>query len=145
MAPRFWWRLTGTRRPCPLPFTEITLRASWGRPRLIQLRLPFGPLHSCAAERLTELGNHYLRVSRVTVGTSALPPEDLSPAYESGALGWADRHRLDLSSLEVGPPSLEDAYLAAIGEPPASEGALRCGSTTSTTPPLFGSTTPGHG
>lgn len=40
-------------------------------------------------------------------------------------LGWADRHRLDLSKLEVGPPSLEDAYLAAIGEPPTYEGALR--------------------
>jgi ABC-2 type transport system ATP-binding protein len=31
--------------------------------------------------------------------------------------GWADRHQLNLSGLEVGPPSLEDAYLAAIGEP----------------------------
>jgi ABC-2 type transport system ATP-binding protein len=30
---------------------------------------------------------------------------------------WADRHHLDLSGLEVGPPSLEDAYLAAIGQP----------------------------
>jgi ABC-2 type transport system ATP-binding protein len=30
--------------------------------------------------------------------------------------GWAGRHRLDLSGLEVGPPSLEDAYLAAISE-----------------------------
>jgi ABC-2 type transport system ATP-binding protein len=34
-------------------------------------------------------------------------------------LGWAGRHHLDLARLEVGPPSLEDAYLAAIGEPPA--------------------------
>jgi ABC-2 type transport system ATP-binding protein len=40
-------------------------------------------------------------------------------------LGWADRHHLDLSRLEVGPPSLEDAYLAAIGEPPTPEGTLR--------------------
>jgi ABC-2 type transport system ATP-binding protein len=32
-------------------------------------------------------------------------------------VGWADSHRLDLSTLEVGPPSLEDAYLTAIGEP----------------------------
>jgi hypothetical protein len=40
-------------------------------------------------------------------------------------LDWANRHRLDLSRLEVGPPSLEDAYLAAIGEPLTPEGALR--------------------
>jgi ABC-2 type transport system ATP-binding protein len=29
---------------------------------------------------------------------------------------WADGHQLDLDGLEVGPPSLEDAYLAVIGE-----------------------------
>jgi ABC-2 type transport system ATP-binding protein len=39
-------------------------------------------------------------------------------------LGWADRHHLDLAGLEVGPPSLEDAYLAAIAEPLTSTGAL---------------------
>jgi ABC-2 type transport system ATP-binding protein len=32
--------------------------------------------------------------------------------------GWAGQHQLDLSGLEVGPPSLEEAYLAAIGETP---------------------------
>ena len=32
-------------------------------------------------------------------------------------VGWAGQHRLGLSGLEVGPPSLEDAYLAAIGAP----------------------------
>jgi len=31
-------------------------------------------------------------------------------------LAWADAHHRDLAGLEVGPPSLEDAYLAAIGE-----------------------------
>jgi ABC-2 type transport system ATP-binding protein len=39
-------------------------------------------------------------------------------------LGWADQHHLDLSGLEVGPPSLEDAYLAAISQP-IPEGTLR--------------------
>jgi ABC-2 type transport system ATP-binding protein len=39
-------------------------------------------------------------------------------------LGWADQHDLDLSGLEVGPPSLEDAYLAAISQP-TPEAALR--------------------
>lgn len=32
-------------------------------------------------------------------------------------LRWANRHDLDLAALEVGPPSLEDAYLAAISSP----------------------------
>jgi ABC-2 type transport system ATP-binding protein len=32
-------------------------------------------------------------------------------------LHWADCHHLDLSGVEVGQPSLEDAYLMAIGEP----------------------------
>jgi len=32
-------------------------------------------------------------------------------------LRWADQHDLDLSGLEVGPPSLEEAYLAAISRP----------------------------
>jgi len=36
-------------------------------------------------------------------------------------IGWADRQHLDLAGLEVGPPSLEDAYLATIGEPSTSE------------------------
>jgi ABC-2 type transport system ATP-binding protein len=40
-------------------------------------------------------------------------------------LGWAGRHHLDLARLEVGPPSLEDAYLAAIDAPPAPEGIPR--------------------
>jgi ABC-2 type transport system ATP-binding protein len=39
-------------------------------------------------------------------------------------LAWADLHHLDLAGLEVGPPSLEDAYLAAIGEPRTTEGTL---------------------
>jgi ABC-2 type transport system ATP-binding protein len=38
-------------------------------------------------------------------------------------VGWAGQHHLDLSRLEVGPPSLEDAYLAAIGQP-TPEGTL---------------------
>jgi hypothetical protein len=28
---------------------------------------------------------------------------------------WADQHDLDLSGLDVGPPTLEDAYLAITG------------------------------
>jgi ABC-2 type transport system ATP-binding protein len=40
-------------------------------------------------------------------------------------LAWVDRHHLDLSRLEVGPPSLEDAYLAAIGGQLTPEGSPR--------------------
>jgi len=40
-------------------------------------------------------------------------------------VAWADHHRVDLSRLEVGPPSLEDAYLAAIGDPRVLEGTHR--------------------
>ena len=50
---------------------------------------------------------------------------DDPPGRCGTCIGWADHHHLDLSSLEVGPPSLEDAYLAAIGEPLATEGTLR--------------------
>jgi ABC-2 type transport system ATP-binding protein len=38
-------------------------------------------------------------------------------------VGWAERHHLDLAGLEVGPPSLEDAYLAITGQPLAQEPA----------------------
>jgi ABC-2 type transport system ATP-binding protein len=40
-------------------------------------------------------------------------------------LSWADHGHLDLAGLEVGPPSLEDAYLAAIGEPVTPEATVR--------------------
>jgi ABC-2 type transport system ATP-binding protein len=36
-------------------------------------------------------------------------------------VGWAQRHHLDLTGLEVGPPTLEDAYLAITGQPLAQE------------------------
>ncbi|HEY7605903.1 MAG TPA: hypothetical protein VID07_03870 [Actinomycetes bacterium] len=31
-------------------------------------------------------------------------------------VGWARRHQVELAGLEVGPPSLEDAYLALLEE-----------------------------
>jgi ABC-2 type transport system ATP-binding protein len=36
-------------------------------------------------------------------------------------VGWASRHRIDLAGLEIGPPSLEDAYLALTGAPGTRE------------------------
>jgi ABC-2 type transport system ATP-binding protein len=68
---------------------------------------------------------------------SGAPTADLPPALAAGAdpgagrlvvrtaevtaaldglVGWARRHRVELAGLEVGPPSLEDAYLALIDE-----------------------------
>ena len=32
-------------------------------------------------------------------------------------IGWAEGRGIDLAGLEIGPPSLEDAYLTTIGEP----------------------------
>jgi ABC-2 type transport system ATP-binding protein len=39
------------------------------------------------------------------------------PADLDVLIRWARRHRLDLTGLEVGPPSLEEAYLALTGRP----------------------------
>jgi ABC-2 type transport system ATP-binding protein len=64
------------------------------------------------------LAGHLDRDSHALVVRS----EDISPPLRD-LLSWADRHHLDLAGLEVGPPSLEDAYLAAITEPLASTGA----------------------
>jgi ABC-2 type transport system ATP-binding protein len=41
---------------------------------------------------------------------------ELPDALEA-LVGWARDRRLDLAGLEVGPPSLEDAYLALTAEP----------------------------
>ena len=41
---------------------------------------------------------------------------DVTAEVVRDLMGWADAHDLDLSGLEVGPPSLEDAYLALTGE-----------------------------
>ncbi|HJS93177.1 MAG TPA: ABC transporter ATP-binding protein [Solirubrobacteraceae bacterium] len=41
--------------------------------------------------------------------------DDIAGALR-GLIEWADRQRLDLTGIEVGPPSLEDAYLATIGQ-----------------------------
>jgi ABC-2 type transport system ATP-binding protein len=38
---------------------------------------------------------------------------------------WADQHDIDLAGLEVGPPTLEDAYLAAIGAADSTQAISR--------------------
>jgi ABC-2 type transport system ATP-binding protein len=37
---------------------------------------------------------------------------------------WASRRQLDLTGIEVGPPTLEEAYLAVTGEATPQEGTL---------------------
>jgi ABC-2 type transport system ATP-binding protein len=40
---------------------------------------------------------------------------DMTADLES-LIGWARRNQVDLTGLQVGPPSLEEAYLALTGE-----------------------------
>jgi ABC-2 type transport system ATP-binding protein len=95
--------------------TPEGLRAR-GRPAAIRFRLGDGtPL----ADLPATLTGHLDRDGHALV----IRAEDITPPLRD-LLGWADRHHLDLAGLEVGPPSLEDAYLAAIGEPLTPGGAL---------------------
>jgi ABC-2 type transport system ATP-binding protein len=89
---------------------------SRGGPATIRCRLAAGaPL----ADLPATLAGHVDRDTNALVVRAG----DITVALRD-LLAWADRHHLDLAGLEVGPPSLEDAYLAAIGAPRTSEGAL---------------------
>jgi ABC-2 type transport system ATP-binding protein len=48
-------------------------------------------------------------------GVVSLPSTDVTGDLEA-LVGWARRNRVDLTGLEVAPPSLEDVYLALTGE-----------------------------
>ncbi|HEY0716035.1 MAG TPA: ABC transporter ATP-binding protein [Streptosporangiaceae bacterium] len=96
--------------------TPGALRAQGG-PATIRYHLPdAAPLDDLPAALAPGLDRD-TRVLVVRAADPAAPLRDL--------LGWAGRHQLDLSRLEVGPPSLEEAYLAAVDEPPVPERALR--------------------
>jgi ABC-2 type transport system ATP-binding protein len=90
---------------------------SQGGPATIRYRFsgdaPVGDLPATLAPYVDHHGHALVVRTEETTG----PLRDL--------LSWADRHHLDLPGLEVGPPSLEDAYLAAIGEPVTPEGTPR--------------------
>ena len=89
---------------------------SQGGPATIRCRLAAGaPL----ADLPATLAGHVDRDTNALVVRAG----DITVALRD-LLAWADRHHLDLAGLEVGPPSLEDAYLAAIGAPRTPEGAL---------------------
>jgi ABC-2 type transport system ATP-binding protein len=86
-----------------------------GGPATIRYHLPEGaPVDDLPATLIPHM-DAASRVLVVRANDLTAPLRDL--------LGWADRHQLDLSGIEVGPPSLEDAYLAAISQP-TSEGTL---------------------
>ncbi|MDR3031883.1 MAG: ABC transporter ATP-binding protein, partial [Kitasatospora sp.] len=84
-----------------------------GGPPVIRYPLPAAPAGSLPAALARHLGSD----GRTLVIRSA----DVTGSLRD-LTGWASRHQLDLSGLEVGPPSLEEAYLAAIGESPTQEG-----------------------
>ena len=89
---------------------------SQGGPATIRCRLAAGaPL----ADLPATLAGHVDRDTNALVVRAG----DITVALRD-LLAWAGRHHLDLAGLEVGPPSLEDAYLAAIGAPRTPEGAL---------------------
>jgi len=88
-----------------------------GGPATIRYHLPDGePTDDLPASLAPHL-DHATHALVVRADDPSGPLRDL--------LAWVDRHHLDLSRLEVGPPSLEDAYLAAIGDPLTLEGTLR--------------------
>jgi ABC-2 type transport system ATP-binding protein len=88
--------------------TPERLRAQGG-PATIRYHLPDGePTGDLSAS----LAPHLDPVTNTLVVRATDPSGPLRDL-----LVWVDQHHLDLSRLEVGRPSLEDAYLAAIGDP----------------------------
>ena len=90
------------------------LRAQGGR-STIRYRLPDATV---AADLPATLVGHLDPDQRALVVRSA----DVT-ATLGELVGWAERHHLDLAGLEVGPPSLEDAYLAITDQQLAQEPA----------------------
>jgi ABC-2 type transport system ATP-binding protein len=95
--------------------TPDELRAMGGAP-VIRYRLPVPPPGGTAPDLPAGLAEH------VTDGELRLPSADVTGDLAL-LTGWARGHFVDLTGLEVGPPSLEDAYLALTSE----EGALNHG------------------
>jgi ABC-2 type transport system ATP-binding protein len=88
--------------------TPGRLRAMGGPARI---RYPL-PVTVDPADLPTNLAAHLDRARRAIVIRTTDLAGDLREL-----VAWADALHVDLAGLEVGPPSLEDAYLATIGEP----------------------------
>jgi ABC-2 type transport system ATP-binding protein len=95
--------------------TPEALRAASG-PASIRCQLPAGARLGDLPPSLAGHVDGRTRSLVVSARDIATPLREL--------LAWADRHQLELANLEVGPPSLEEAYLTAIGERATPEGAL---------------------
>jgi ABC-2 type transport system ATP-binding protein len=83
--------------------TPDQLRARGGTP-VIRFRLPPGT----RADDLPPALAHYVEPAR---GELSLPSADLTADLDA-LVGWARQNRVDLTGLEISPPSLEDAYLS---------------------------------
>jgi ABC-2 type transport system ATP-binding protein len=92
--------------------TPARLRARAGR-ATIRYRLPDA---AAVADLPAALAGHLDPDQRALVVRSA----DVTVTLRD-LVGWAERHHLDLAGLEVGAPSLEDAYLAITGQRLAQE------------------------
>jgi ABC-2 type transport system ATP-binding protein len=90
--------------------TPAGLRSQAG-PSTIRYGLPDGRPVDDLPPSLARYVDTDAHVLTVPAESPAGPLRDL--------VAWADSHDLDLSGVRIGPPSLEDAYLAAIGEPAA--------------------------
>jgi ABC-2 type transport system ATP-binding protein len=84
------------------------LRAMGGAP-VIRYRLPTPPPGCTAPDLPAGLAGH------VADGELTLPSADVT-ADLALMTGWARDNHVDLTGLEIGPPSLEDAYLALTSE-----------------------------
>jgi len=91
--------------------TPRQLRATGG-PSTIRYPLADG----AAGDLPTALADHLDPAGRTIVIRST----DVTGALRE-LVGWADRQGIDLAGLEIGPPSLEDAYLRTIGEPTSAK------------------------
>jgi ABC-2 type transport system ATP-binding protein len=87
--------------------TPDQLRAQGGRSTI---RYPLSDT-AAAADLPATLAGHLDPGHRALVVRSA----DVT-AVLGELVGWAERHHLDLTGLEVGPPTLEEAYLAITGQ-----------------------------
>jgi ABC-2 type transport system ATP-binding protein len=92
--------------------TPAGLRSQAGPPT-IRYRLPDDLVWS---DLPTSLAPHF----DPDTHTLTVPAEDPTGPLRD-MVAWADSHHVDLSGIEIGPPSLEDAYLAAIGELPTPQ------------------------
>jgi ABC-2 type transport system ATP-binding protein len=95
--------------------TPRDLRARGGD-TTIRYRLPAGP---ASAELPAALAAHVDPVRKMLI----IQTSDVSADLQQ-LTAWAARHQLDLTGIEVGPPTLEEAYLTVTGEATTPERTL---------------------